>query len=102
MTAGQMNLTRRRPWSERVIEGLLFAAALLGVLTTIDIVVILAYQTLLFFQQVSPIAFLTGTVWSASIKPYQFGVLALVLTGAWLATALGLGRGYSVRAAAQA
>jgi phosphate transport system permease protein len=78
MTAGQMNLTRRRPWSERIIEALLFAAAAVGVLTTIGIVVILLYQTLLFFQQVSPIAFLTGTVWSASIQPYQFGVLALV------------------------
>jgi phosphate transport system permease protein len=78
MTAGQMNLTRRRPWSERIIEALLFAAAAIGVLTTIGIVVILLYQTLLFFQQVSPIAFLTGTVWSASIQPYQFGVLALV------------------------
>jgi phosphate transport system permease protein len=78
MTAGQMNLTRRRPWSERIIEAFLFAAAVLGVLTTIGIVVILAYQTILFFQQVSPIAFLTGTVWSASIQPYQFGVLALV------------------------
>ena len=78
MTAGQMNLTRRRPWSERIIEGFLFMAAALGVLTTIGIVVILLYQTLLFFQQVNPIAFLTGTVWSASIQPYQFGVLALV------------------------
>jgi len=78
MTAGQMNLTRRRPWSERIIEAFLFAAAAVGVLTTTGIVVILLYQTLLFFQQVSPIAFLTGTVWSASIQPYQFGVLALV------------------------
>jgi phosphate transport system permease protein len=89
MTAGQMNLTRRRPWSERIIESLLFAAALLGVLTTLGIVVILAYQTLLFFQQVSPIAFLTGTVWSASIQPYQFGVLALV-SGTLLVAAIAM------------
>ena len=39
---------------------------------------ILAVQTLAFFQHVNPIDFLTGTVWSASIQPYQFGVLALV------------------------
>ena len=44
-------------------------------LTTIGIVVILAYQTFQFFQLVTPIDFLTGTVWSASIQPYQFGVL---------------------------
>jgi phosphate transport system permease protein len=73
-----MDLTRRRPWSERVVESALFVAAAVGVATTIGIVVILAYQTLEFFQFVNPVDFLTGTVWSASIKPYQFGVLALV------------------------
>jgi phosphate transport system permease protein len=78
MAAGQIQLTRRRPWSERIIEAFLFAAAALGVVTTIGIVVILLYQTVEFFQIVNPIDFLTGTVWSASIQPYQFGVLALV------------------------
>ena len=78
MAAQRMLLTRRRPWSERIIEGLLFVAAAAGVLTTIGIVVILFVQTLQFFQIVNPIDFLTGTVWSASIQPYRFGVLALV------------------------
>jgi phosphate transport system permease protein len=78
MAAQRMLLTRHRPWSERIIEGLLFVAAALGVLTTIGIVVILIVQTLQFFQIVNPIDFLTGTVWRASIQPYQFGVLALV------------------------
>jgi phosphate transport system permease protein len=78
MAAGQMKLTRRRPWSERIIEVLLFVAAGLGVVTTFGIVVILVYQTVQFFQIVNPIDFLTGTVWSASIQPYQFGVLALI------------------------
>ena len=78
MAAQPMQLTRHRPWSERIIEALLFVAAALGVLTTIGIVVILIVQTLQFFQVVNAIDFLTGTVWSASIQPYQFGVLALV------------------------
>jgi len=78
LAAGQIQLTRRRPWSERIIEALLFAAASLGVLTTIGIVVLLTYQTVQFFQIVNLIDFLTGTVWSASIEPYKFGVLALV------------------------
>src|SRR5262245_47702521 len=78
MAAGQIQLTRRRPMSERIIEALLFAAAVLGVVTTVGIVVILAYQTILFFQQVPIVDFLFGTVWSASIQPYKFGVLALV------------------------
>jgi len=78
LAAGQIQLTRRRPWSERIIEALLFAAASLGVLTTLGIVVLLTYQTIQFFAIVNPIEFLTGTVWSASIQPYKFGVLALV------------------------
>jgi phosphate transport system permease protein len=53
-------------------------AAALGVVTTIGIVVLLLYETLQFFRVVNVVDFLTGTVWSASIQPYQFGVLALV------------------------
>jgi phosphate transport system permease protein len=71
-------LTRQRPWTERVIESLLLLSAVLGIATTIGIVVVLAFETLEFFQQVSPVDFFTGTVWSASIKPYAFGVLALI------------------------
>jgi phosphate transport system permease protein len=71
-------LTRQRPWSERIIETLLLLAAVLGIATTIGIVVVLALQTLEFFQQISPVDFFTGTTWSASIKPYAFGVLALI------------------------
>lgn len=78
MAVRPIHLTRHRPWSERIIEMFLFAAAVLGVVTTIGIVVILFVQTFQFFQIVNPIDFLTGTVWSASIQPYQFGVLALV------------------------
>jgi phosphate transport system permease protein len=78
MATQPMLLTRRRPWSERVIEVLLFVAAAVGVLTTIGIVVILAAQTIEFFRIVNPVDFLTGTNWSASIQPYSFGVLALL------------------------
>jgi phosphate transport system permease protein len=78
MSAQPTPFTRRRPWSERIIEALLFAAAAFGIFTTVGIVVILAYETLQFFQFVNPVDFLTGTVWSATIKPYAFGVLPLV------------------------
>ncbi len=70
--------TRRKPASERAIELFLFLAAAVGVATTVGIIVILAYETLEFFREVNPISFFTGTTWSASIKPYTFGVLALV------------------------
>ncbi len=78
MTTTARPLTRRRPITERIIEVLLFLSAALGVVTTIGIVLVLAFETLDFFREVNPIAFFTGTVWSASIQPRVFGVLALV------------------------
>ena len=80
MTAASRPLTRRRPTSERVIESLLLLAASVGVLTTIGIVVVLLIEALQFFALVNPIDFLTGTVWSASILPFQFGVIPLVIS----------------------
>jgi phosphate transport system permease protein len=78
MTAAATSLTRRRSLSERTIELLLFLAAAVGVFTTVGIIVVLALQAAEFFAIVNPIDFLTGTVWSANIEPYHFGVLALV------------------------
>jgi phosphate transport system permease protein len=78
MAAAVTSLSHRRPLSERIIERLLFGAAALGVLTTIGIITVLAFETFEFFLEVSPIEFLTGTKWSALIKPQSWGVLALV------------------------
>jgi phosphate transport system permease protein len=63
---------------ERMIEALLFLAAALGVVTTIGIIVVLVFQTVEFFRQVSIVEFLTGTVWSASIAPFRWGIIPLV------------------------
>ena len=78
MTSGAMSLTRRRQMSERIIEALLMLATALGVVTTAGIVLVLAFQTVEFFLEVSPIEFFTGTRWSAGIKPFAWGVLPLV------------------------
>lgn len=78
MTARPIDLTRRRPPTERVIETLLLLAAVLGVATTAGIVLVLAFETLEFFREVDPVGFFTGTLWSASIQPRAWGVLALV------------------------
>jgi phosphate transport system permease protein len=78
MTAVTRSLTRRRPASERIIETLLFLAAAVGVVTTVGIIFVLLIEAVDFFSLVNPIDFLTGTVWSASIEPFRFGVLALV------------------------
>ncbi|MBA2382717.1 MAG: phosphate ABC transporter permease subunit PstC [Chloroflexi bacterium] len=80
MTVASRPLARRRPRSERVIETLLLLAASGGVLTTIGIVVVLLIEAVQFFALVNPILFLTGTVWSASILPFQFGVIPLVVS----------------------
>ncbi len=79
MSASTAALSRRRPASERIIETLLFIAAAVGVITTVGIVAVLAIQTALFFQTVPPTDFLFGLNWSASIQPYAFGVIPLVV-----------------------
>ncbi|CAN5594640.1 phosphate ABC transporter permease subunit PstC [soil metagenome] len=89
MTTQARPLDRVRPLSERVIEVLLFAAASVGVLTTIGIVGVLAFETFEFFREISPLEFFTGTVWSASIRPFAWGVLPLV-TGTLLVAFIAL------------
>ncbi|SFG15290.1 phosphate ABC transporter membrane protein 1, PhoT family [Novosphingobium sp. CF614] len=49
---------------ERAILGLLLAASLMAILTTFGIVASLLFEAGLFFKDVSPIAFLTGTHWA--------------------------------------
>ena len=80
MSVAARPLTRQRPKSERVIEALLLLAASVGVLTTIGIVVVLLIEAVQFFALITPIDFLTGTVWSASILPFRFGVVPLVVS----------------------
>lgn len=79
MTAAVSPSPRTRSAREQLIEIALFAAAALGVVTTVGIVVALVFETVEFFGQVSPVEYFTGTVWSASIRPYRFGVLPLVV-----------------------
>lgn len=89
MTAAADRLTRKRPLTERALESVLLLSAAVGVLTTIGIVAVLAFETIEFFLEVSPIDFFTGTIWSASIKPQVWGVLALV-SGTILVAAIAL------------
>ncbi len=68
--------TTRR--GEALIEFLLRAAAAVGIVTTVGIIVVLAVEAIFFFAEVSPVDFFTGTRWSASILPYAFGVIPLI------------------------
>lgn len=76
---GFITLPRSRP-TERAIEFALRAAAAVGIVTTVGIIAVLAVEALLFFAEVSPLDFFTGTRWSASIKPFAFGIIPLVLS----------------------
>lgn len=78
MAAAGRPLTRQPRRRERAIEAFLFLAASLGVVTTLGIIVVLALEAFQFFRQVSPLEFFTGTVWSASIEPFRWGVIPLI------------------------
>ncbi len=74
-----ITLPRTRP-AERAIEFGLRAAAAVGIVTTVGIIAVLTIEALLFFAEVSPVDFFTGTRWSASIKPFAFGVIPLIVS----------------------
>ena len=66
---------RARTGVERWLMGLLLAASLIAVLTTLGIVLSLLFESLRFFNLVSPIEFLFGTNWSpqTAIRADQVG-----------------------------
>jgi phosphate transport system permease protein len=81
---------------ERFIEGLLFLAALSSVATTFAIVIILIYESLPFFKQVSLRAFLLDTQWTPLFDDAHYGILPLIMgtmvtTGVALVVVIPLG-----------
>jgi phosphate transport system permease protein len=62
-----------------VIKGLLWLAATLSVVVTTGIVISLLLPSIGFFQQVSLVEFLTGTIWAPAFADPQFGVLPIVV-----------------------
>ncbi|HJO05882.1 MAG TPA: phosphate ABC transporter permease subunit PstC [Chloroflexota bacterium] len=69
---------RRRVITERIVHGLLFAAAAISVLTTAGISFTLLGETVQFFRDVSVFEFITGTRWTPLFASKDFGVLPLV------------------------
>ncbi|MCG6134434.1 MAG: phosphate ABC transporter permease subunit PstC [Nostoc sp. LLA-1] len=63
---------------ERVIESILFLAALSSVATTVAIIGVLLYESVLFFQQVSLWEFLTSTQWTPLFDDKNYGIWPLV------------------------
>ena len=80
-TGAGVSLRRSQPrLGERVIEAVLFLAALISVLTTIGIIIAIIGPTIDFFREpaVSLWDFLTGTEWTVLFADQNFGVLPLV------------------------
>ncbi len=69
---------RIRP-GELVVQGVLFLAAAISVLTTLGIVLSLLLPAFEFFGEINPWDFLTGTTWAPFFEPAHFGVLPLVV-----------------------
>ncbi|MBW3628582.1 MAG: phosphate ABC transporter permease subunit PstC [Gemmatimonadetes bacterium] len=76
-----------RNLQERAIGGVLFLASVVSVLTTFGIVAVLIVEAAGFFEEVSPVTFLTGTQWAPLFQPQHFGVLPL-LVGSLLVTVI--------------
>jgi phosphate transport system permease protein len=86
-----LRLARRRSRiaRERVIETMLFVAALVSVFTTVGIVYILVKESVVFFQHVSLVDFLTDRQWTPLFDDAHFGIMVL-LSGTLTSSAVAL------------
>jgi phosphate transport system permease protein len=78
-----------RDLRERAIESILFLAALSSVATTVAIIGILLYESILFFQKVSLWEFLTDTQWTPLFDDKHYGIWPLV-SGTFVTTVVAL------------
>jgi len=76
--ASQIVVKNEKRKNESGIRLFLVACAIISVLTTIGIVVVLLFETIGFFQEVSLFEFLTGTKWTPLFIPQHFGILPLL------------------------
>ena len=84
---------RSRIIRERAIESMLFFAALVSVFTTVGIVYVLVKESVVLFQQVSIIDFLTDTQWTPLFDDAHFGIMVLLsgtLTSSLVALAIAI------------
>jgi len=63
---------------ERIAHALLFLCGSVSILTTLGIVLVLLFETVGFFSQVSLVEFLTDTQWTPLFVDRHFGILPLV------------------------
>src|SRR5687767_5479075 len=87
--AARLARRRARVIRERIIEAILFLAALLSVFTTAGIVYILVKESVVFFQHVPLGRFLTDTQWTPLFDDAHFGIMVL-LSGTLTSSAVAL------------
>jgi phosphate transport system permease protein len=87
--AGRLARRRARILRERLIELVLFLAALVSVFTTVGIVYILVRESVVFFEQVPLVDFLTDTQWTPLFDDAHFGIMVL-LSGTLTSSAVAL------------
>ncbi len=63
---------------ESLLNRLFFLCACLSVFTTATVVFLLAWENIVFFQQVSPIEFFFSTRWTPLLEPKHYGILPLI------------------------
>jgi len=96
MSAARLSHRASRHIKERIIESILFLAALVSVGTTLGIVYILVKESIVFFGHVPLWDFLTDTQWTPLFDDAHFGIIVLlsgtlVSSGVALAVAIPLG-----------
>lgn len=90
---------RSRILREKLIELVLLGAALVSVLTTIGIVYVLVKESVVFFQHVSLLDFLTDTQWTPLFDDAHFGIMVLLsgtLTSSAVALAIAIPLGTTI------
>jgi phosphate transport system permease protein len=87
--AARLARRRARIVRERLIELVLFLAALVSVFTTVGIVYILVKESVVFFEQVPIVKFLTDTQWTPLFDDAHFGIMVL-LSGTLTSSAVAL------------
>ena len=87
--SGRLAHRRLRHLKERLIELLLLLAALVSVATTVGIVAILLYESVVFFRTVPLVDFLTDPQWTPLFADAHYGILPL-LSGTLVSSAVAL------------
>ncbi len=84
---------------EKIIEFLLALSGAITVLTTIGILSVLLYESVLFFREVSIVEFFTDTQWTPLFDDKHFGILPLIagtVLTSFIAIAVALPIGLSI------